>query len=291
MPPLWLTTWLPCVLTTARSSSWEDNGVPTLLSSTYTRGTMATRGYTVTIRSFSELKDTTILKRAFTGISSENGCIENARPGVAWHEKGQCAFDSKLSIIRKNGKTYLAARANLAQGSRYTQITESEDLETWSNFRAINIKGVKHRWQTNIYYFQMEEWNSTHTAGIFPGYLSDDFRTLGTWITFSENMYAWSEPYLIQRDHGLSWRLNSTMDELAIHTTEHFPVAIMNRKLLTLKRKMKPLSDDMLVISKAAIPERTNERFDKVALDSFEPFPFKFPPPGKGDELDQLDIM
>jgi len=142
-------------------------------------------------------------------------------------------FDGKLSLIRKKGTTYMYVRANVRTGLRWVQMAQSVNHKDWSNFTAIKIEGLnKDEPNTNVYFFNAEDWNSTHTAGLFPAVLPDG--SSGIFLTFSKDMITWSRPSLIKPLEAVDWA--KIPRNLAFRVPEH-PVRLLNRRLLTVKRR------------------------------------------------------
>jgi len=165
---------------------------------------------------------------ALTGDPTTNDCLEG-RPDT----RNQCEFDGKISLIRKKGTTYMYVRANVATGKRWVQMAQSVNHKDWSNFTAIKIEGLnKDELNTNVYFFNAEDWNSTHTAGLFPGVLPDG--SSGIFLTFSKDMITWSRPSLIKSLEAVEWA--KVPHNLNFRVPEH-PVRLLNRRLLTVKRR------------------------------------------------------
>ena len=64
-------------------------------------------------------------------------CIE----GAFGRAGSPCEFDGRFSLVHLHGEWLLYARANIAAGTRFVQLTRSRDLRVWAPFELIRLAG------------------------------------------------------------------------------------------------------------------------------------------------------
>ena len=64
-------------------------------------------------------------------------CIE----GAFGRAGSPCEFDGRFSLVHLRGEWLLYARANIAAGTRFVQLTRSRDLRVWAPFELIRLAG------------------------------------------------------------------------------------------------------------------------------------------------------
>jgi hypothetical protein len=124
---------------------------------------------------------------------------------------GGCEFDGKLHVVYFNRLYFLFARANVRKkGGRHVQVSTSVDTTKWSTFRLLEIKGVEHKQENNVYFMAVStertKDGSERLWGIFPAAINN---TGGVWISSSTNGFEWSFPTLFMKSNILDdWRTN-----------------------------------------------------------------------------------
>ena len=157
----------------------------------------------------------------------EKGCIEG-RSGF-----GGCEFDGRFSIIHFRNRFILFARANAGPCpvgcGRNVQMTNSSDLENWSDFELLRFKDTNH---LNIYFVMATVIDSELIAGYFPGILglhrncvSDgcETRSSGIFVSWSKDGLHWEEPRNVYEQAPESNRV-------VIH-----PVGMFRNRLVTME--------------------------------------------------------
>lgn len=211
---------------------------------------------------------------ATTGISFTTDCIEGRK-----EYRDNCEFDGKISLSRKEGTTYMYVRANIDHGKRWVQVAQSSNHKSWSKFKPIEIQGLDRNMEgTNVYFFNVEDWNSTHKAGIFPAVLNGGG---GIFLSFSKDMITWCRPSVIKSLKAVEWnKITESVDFKPKKPKKHntpervpeYPVALLNRRLLTMKRKT-PFHE-AFSISDGPLPQ-AHRSTESSELSNFVPFGLK----------------
>ena len=129
--------------------------------------------------------------------SSSSGCVERrSRVGPS------CEFDGKLSVVRWQGRTWLFARANVAEcGGRHVQVTWSADgVSGWARWQLLQFcegsvpLGAS---ASNIYFFAVRPLGDRLVA-FFPAVLSrrgtQQAPEGGLYASTSEDGIEWRRP-------------------------------------------------------------------------------------------------
>ena len=130
-------------------------------------------------------------------LGEHAGCVERrSAASLQWAgvPPGACEFDGRLSVARFRGRYWLFARANLAtSGQRFVQAASSTDLETWSPFQLLTLKGYTPK-HGDVYYFAVQPNPADpekSLIAIFP--LVHRGRACAC-VSFSADALSWSTP-------------------------------------------------------------------------------------------------
>ena len=94
------------------------------------------------------------------------GCYERAFAD----RDSPCAFDGRFSIVQFRNEWLLFARANVARGARFVQVTRSRDLVEWAPFQLLQLDGLQDVTtdkNINVYWWGVSNINDALLA-VFP---------------------------------------------------------------------------------------------------------------------------
>ena len=94
------------------------------------------------------------------------GCYERAFAD----RDSPCALDGRFSIVQFRNEWLLFARANVARGARFVQVTRSRDLVEWAPFQLLQLDGLQDVTtdkNINVYWWGVSNINDALLA-VFP---------------------------------------------------------------------------------------------------------------------------
>ena len=159
-----------------------------------------------------------------------------------------CEFDGKLSIMQRNNRTFLFARANLGIGIRWIQVTSTRDFKSWRPYKLIHIDGVNPS-LSSLYFLHVERWNNTHYVGLCPSVFSS---SSGIFAIYSMDLIHWSHPQLLMKQYNHNGRVN------------YHPVGLIKNKLLVFNKENNFITD--IKISEYTIDLCNDCEFSKINI-------------------------
>ena len=117
--------------------------------------------------------------------------------------KGICEFDGKLSAVLHKGALMIFARSNLntRHGARHVQMISSTNRSSWTDFRQIEVDGIRTgAEENNIYYLNVQSFNREWLLGLFPGVITSGGQVqCGAFSIMSRDGLKWTSPVLIRK--------------------------------------------------------------------------------------------